>query len=413
MRKKISSVLQGQLEENFGRKIMTSKDCQELSESIFLEVGEKIHPNTLRRFFGLVKAAHLPSKFTLEVFARYCGYQNLQELPEDVAESNDVNVSAADLLHLLTDLFATNASSSDDSFLQQTSLIVRFLSSHPSLANKFHKEIAKTVNGQKYYFEQFIQFDRLNSSFGDGLNYYLKEKKTKEAQIFGHSLLAFRYWLTMDNEMFKRHYKDLTRYEPDHTIHPFVSGRYFATCLFHYHIKERKATEILEKAQEFYKNVRPPADKYADFPCFELTFSEGLALTGYHAEALTYLDEVGPLESDDEIICNDLVQQINLIRAYCLSHVGAKKEAQQLLETTPPSNYYFISRKYKTLLYLLTTRNISKNYNSKIDQQIEHLIEKRVISGSKNFMIAGVLCLLGNCLNLASDIPSLFTCMCG
>ncbi len=81
-----------------------------------------------------------------------------------------------------------------------------FLQRHPELIDKFQRNIAKIKNGQDFYFEQFINIDGLNSYYGMGLRYYLNEKKTAEAQIFGHSILCAKNWLLENPHGVRKHY---------------------------------------------------------------------------------------------------------------------------------------------------------------------------------------------------------------
>ena len=75
-----------EIQRFYGRQILSSRDCIILSEEIFYKTGEKLNPNTLRRFFGLVKADYPPSRATLDILAKYCGFNNFEQVHDQNIE---------------------------------------------------------------------------------------------------------------------------------------------------------------------------------------------------------------------------------------------------------------------------------------------------------------------------------------
>src|SRR3954470_20049440 len=73
-------VLMEEIEETFGKRVSTSRDCIQLSEDIYFKTSYTINPNTLRRCFGLVKADYPPSSGTLNILSRYCGFDSVEDL---------------------------------------------------------------------------------------------------------------------------------------------------------------------------------------------------------------------------------------------------------------------------------------------------------------------------------------------
>src|SRR5438270_7415853 len=74
------SKLKHEVEETFGRRIISSRDCIQLSEDIYFKAGDLINPNTLRRLYGLVKAEYPASTSTLSLLAKYCGFNSLDDI---------------------------------------------------------------------------------------------------------------------------------------------------------------------------------------------------------------------------------------------------------------------------------------------------------------------------------------------
>jgi hypothetical protein len=59
-------------------------------------------------------------------------------------------------------------------------LSIQFISAAaPGAFDRFQRAIAKTRNGQEFYFEQFVNLDELNSFYGDGLRYYFMKNKLR------------------------------------------------------------------------------------------------------------------------------------------------------------------------------------------------------------------------------------------
>ena len=73
-------ILKEEVEYAIGRKIMTSKDCIDLTEVIYAKTGFRINSNTLRRFFGLVKTQYPASLSTLNILAVYTGASSFEDL---------------------------------------------------------------------------------------------------------------------------------------------------------------------------------------------------------------------------------------------------------------------------------------------------------------------------------------------
>jgi hypothetical protein len=93
MRVAVESAIKEEIVNIFGRRIVSSRDCIQLSDEIFQKTRLQLNPNTLRRFFGLVKAAYPPSHSTLTILSKYCGFQSVEEVTinrnDDYEEEED------------------------------------------------------------------------------------------------------------------------------------------------------------------------------------------------------------------------------------------------------------------------------------------------------------------------------------
>jgi tetratricopeptide (TPR) repeat protein len=373
------TLLQEEVEKVFGRKILIASDCDSLSKDIYQQTQLKLSLNTLRRFFNLMKSKYQVSLFTLDLLSMYCGFSSftdfLNKKEEIVVNNSDQDKG---LLNFLTLLFndADIKCINDVTYISLIHTVINYLDNMPNVIDEFQRKIAKTLNGQTFYFEHAVNIDKLNSFYGVGLSYYLHEKTTVEAQIFGHSLLCFRYWLTMNDEGIKKHYNEVLRYNINEASPPSVAGRYFAAQLYYAEAFEKNLDQIFIEAREFYACIKPSKIIYQDFPSFEYILSEALILTNQYEEALFYISEAIKKRNNKVAPHVDLklFESIYLYQAIALANSGKKEKAQDILDTIITRNFYSLSRNFNRILFFSLKQTFKKS--KFIRQQLEYLIEQ-------------------------------------
>lgn len=105
MRYQVESLIKNEIEHVFGRSIVSSGDCIQLSYDVFQKTSCQLNPNTLRRFFGLVKANYPPSYSTLTILSRYCGFHSIDEVAILHKEETRQNPDSGNVLHYMVSLF--------------------------------------------------------------------------------------------------------------------------------------------------------------------------------------------------------------------------------------------------------------------------------------------------------------------
>lgn len=367
-------LLRQKVESTFGRKIFSAKECTELHHDVLKKTNAFISVHTLRRLFGLVKSDHTPSYTTLNVLANYCGYASIANLwSENEATPPEVN-GALNLLLYLVSLFKNTPlkTEGDVTYINMVRHTVYFLEREPQLAEPFQKEIAKTKNGQDYYFERFVNMDKLNGYYGNGLTHYLQAKTTPEAQIFGNASLALRYWLTGDDALFLQYANKVTGTALTEDVHPFVCGRYFGIKLLKAAFAREDSFATLNEAEAFYARQKP-AEHGHRFPGFELTLAMTLALTGEHEATLFYAKkglEKYRLKAFTK--GKQIRQSLLLFKAVALTGAGRTTEALKTYAKIDPTEFYFLAKKFLSILYLQTGAELKKTKNA--DQQLQHLL---------------------------------------
>jgi len=353
------AILKAEIEFSIGRRILTTKDCSDLSEAIFKKTECRISTSTLKRVFGLVKSQYEPSITTLDMLAAYCGAQCFDALVAYKRRTQEL--PANDMLMLLKYLTAIYQQVhiphvNDGTFINLTRKTIEFLNNHTSLALLFQKAVANTVNGKRFYFEFFVNVDKLNLFYGQGLLHYLEENKMKDAQIFGHALLCFKHWLMMEPEKLASHHKKLVEYTTLANIPVATCAHYFAGRLFYAADYGLGASVILMEANDYYKSIKNTTEPVAALHYFEFVFAQALMLTGNYYEAQIYITAglqrgAGHHQPDAH---NNLFKALTLYHAIVALNTGDSKKAAEVFDRVNPAEFYFIYKQFHTILYLQT-----------------------------------------------------------
>lgn len=348
-------VLRNLVETTLGKKIASNRDCIELQQDIYRKTSVRLSNNTLRRFAGLITSSHKPSSGTLNSLSLYCGFSSFDEIASLKAQRKKSMDSV--LLGFMTSLFKKTITKDEDdsTFINVVQHTIDFLNRHPLLAEPLQTAIAKTSNGQRYYFETFINTDNLGGYFGNGLPHYLAEKQTLEAQIFGNALLAQRNWLTKNDNAFSDFAGRLAQFNLQREVHPFVAGRYFGIAVLSVLESPAEKDATMQKAHKYYLELRPSNYRFSDFPCFELTYATALSLGGQWKEALFFLEQALSKCSVNKPAATfaEDVQSLRLFKALALSRLARKKESENVLAAVKLDGSAFLSKKFHRIIYIL------------------------------------------------------------
>ena len=374
--------LKSEIQATFGKNIKTSRDCLLLSNDIFNKISFEIHSNTLRRFFGLIKSAHFQSLTTLDILSKYCGFSSFDEFlklknKKYVTDNKDLYPDS--ILNYLVSLFRETyiEESEDKTFRSVVKQTIIFLQRHPEITDRFQRAISKTKNGQDFYFEQFINLDGLNSFYGEGLRYYLIDKQTTEAQIFGHSLLCLKNWLTENNSELQLHYEKVIKLKFNKELHPFLSGRFFATQILYANIANQPTGKILTEAKQVHSAIKNMKlkDKYRFFPCFEYVICPVLLFTGHAEEALYYVNyRLNNYRHPTTAIEKGFYCSMDLYCALTFLKTGDKQSARRLHNLIIPSDFYFLSKKLDSIIYHILDQQLNKK--TQADDYVADLIRE-------------------------------------
>lgn len=368
MKNELLPALRKELENSFGRKILSSRDCLQMVDDIYQKTGYTINANTLRRFFGLVKTAYSASPSTLMILSKYCGFNSTDELENiSTSERTDNSINTEEVLHYLVSLFKNlpvreNCNPIIEPLVAQT---IVFLERNPSLIDRFQREIATTSAGQYYYYERSVNMDKLNDYYGDGLRYYLRAKNTNEAMIFAYSLQVFRYWLTNNIELIEKNMAILIAVPISINYPSHILGRYIAAKLFYTNFKGEIPDKVLAEATKYYTALSSRSE-LIDHD-FDLIVGEALVLTNHPVEGGEYIRRG---KSKLSVSKNNLHNENPFIAWERI--ISTKKSTLKTITTQlKPSRSYHsftspLSKKYFTLLNLAWDSRTKKNNISQL-----------------------------------------------
>ena len=375
MKQSLLSSLKKELEHSFGRKIVSSRDCIQMVEDIYRKTGETVNANTLRRFFGLVKADYPASSSTLTILSRYCGFNSLDEIEQlSLKSHSDDDVNKEEVLRYMVSLFKNTQVSGDEdrTFYPIVEQTIVFLERNPSLIDKFQREIAKTTTGQYYYYEKLPNVDRLDGYFGDGLRHYLRAKNTEEGKVFAHSMQVFRYWLVKNNELLSHHMSEIPQPDITPNFPAHILGRLIAAKLYYANVKEKSIGAILADAKRHHGAIMASReDSPFSFPDFELIICEALLLTGNYEEGAEYIWHAKNFLA---VSGQDKNTLFNLWEDFA----KFRKDPNYRKKKNDGDNqelHYAFSKKYTTLVKLLSGIN-AKNIKLPDSQQLSDLIKE-------------------------------------
>ncbi len=384
MKIQIEPFIKREIENVFGRRIVSSRDCIQLSDEIFSRTKLQLNPNTLRRFFGLVKADYPPSYSTLTILSKYCGFQSIDEIKPIKKEENWQDENQDSILNFLVTLFReVHVKVAEDyTFLSLVANTINLLNRNPGLTDKFQAQIAKTKNGQEFYFEKFVNIDKLNGYYGNGLRYYYSENFSPRAQVFTHSLSVYRYWLTGNREMLEKHFNILLMENLD-AVPSFIRGRYYAAIIYQANINSTGAEKVILDAYNYYSSISKN-ESVSSFPRFELYLAEALIFTGYYEEGLYFIEQARKSCTEKEDYTQwKFFQNFLLLKCIALCKTKKYAAAEALFSKINPMNFYFLRKSFSNTLYLLIIEQLKKQC-PKHPEQFDNLIKESGFCRLKN-----------------------------
>lgn len=352
---KLPFALKTEIEQTYGKHIYTSRDCLLLSREIFKKTKAQVNSNTLRRLFGLVKTTHNPSDATLNILAKFCGYQSWEEVPENYPDGEEEFIPRQYIINfiagILKELSPSNRSDPTQSTLYKH--LILFLSKNPSIARAFQMHLLNMEETNISYFEHFIYLDKINDFYGDGLRKYAVKNSTDEVDLFSYNLLVFRYWLTMETESLNNTYAKISTEKRNNCSDIVLKSLVYAAKLYHAHANNLCAEKAIQEIKRFYLSSSAHVEGNQQLFSFKQNLAQALIFTGHYDEGLYYLELA--LDNYTELNCSentDAYQLLSLLKVVSLYQMKQLKAAEKLFEHIQPSQFGFLSKQFCTIIYM-------------------------------------------------------------
>lgn len=347
-----------EVERKFGRRILISSDCTTLANEIYRKTNNQLSFNTVRRCFNIMKSDYQPSLHTLDSLAIYCGftsfgsYVSVNKHPK----TKRSEIQPDHLVKFIILLFKEIEfqAPSDITYLEFVKLTIGYLEADKKLITELQKHLSKTYNGQVLYYEYFINIDKLNSFYGDGLKLYLSEKKAVDGQVFGLSLLCFRSWLNNDQKELEEFYFKIVAISLNKSADAIIWARYFTALLFYYEKNGYSKDQIIEQSRKYFINSNIQNLPIGFQTSFEIILAEALLLTGEVDEALYYINIAQQKQIVDvpDYINLHITEVIKLFSAWCMMEKDMYYKAREILKTISTENFFLFSKQYFNILFL-------------------------------------------------------------
>lgn len=263
-----------------GFPIRTKLDCKKVSELIEQAGLPGVSESTIYRLFLLKQYTNQPYLHTLNIFAKFCGFNDWADFEDVQAETEDfVNgfgkfqTKSNQFKSLITICIHTDELKPLEKYTEQFENTTA-----PHFKEKFAEEVFQAVltnKNNETFFKSFYHFSVIREYFFEiladptfsipgyeaGIKYYLKdlnhETSTKDLQdlVFGNCLLFRHYYVSKQLEKAKEigHFLfaelNLT---PDHlvAIHVFPVARYLACRLLYLELQQH-----IQKAHDFFDSI--------------------------------------------------------------------------------------------------------------------------------------------------------------
>jgi len=379
----------------YGKMLNKSVDCDKIAKVVSNKTKSYINGITFKRIYGFTKYPYNPSAQTLDLLSKYVGFENWIEYLSIKNQKSTISEQEISLYKSIYNFDNINDVQNHEGGIQSISrqIIKRIISAPDSF-----KIVTDSLVGNKwaqiFIFEHFPIYDCLISFYHYAYIQYLENKKSKEAQLFGNSILFLNAFWKFDHVEALKRIKKINETGISHEVHPFVIGRYFASNLYYnYFFTSNNTNHFVERIIEFENQIKIEPNHFKNFPAFHYIVSEALLHCNYFKETIGIVDiALKKYQFKKEFAKKGYYRQMLMFKADALIELGDKRKAQLIMKKVNPDNFYFISKKYYTTLYHLLQFKINPNQISK-DVSKRYIIEMQNSFLNKKYQsIIGEVC---------------------
>lgn len=252
--------------KKFGKNVKTATDCDALAVLISEHCAANISSQTLRRFFRLIKSSSAPSQYTLNLLAKFCGYDDFADFCRSYRGTE------------LEEFFA-NTHKSDESYWEKSEELCRKISDSPELLVRTHHRLMGYPMARKYFIENHPLRDLICTVYSEYFSAYLKYNTSAEAKIFAYGFLFKSAFFHQNYELMDLYFKKVKETQLSPAVHVIPAGLKYGIQLLY---ADATGNEYLFR--KFYNEMKNVREDYIEASqksvcSFEYTVLECLVFT--------------------------------------------------------------------------------------------------------------------------------------
>jgi hypothetical protein len=353
--KKHLTQLRNRVLEQLDFKLLRSVDCDRLAKIVSEQTNTYINGISFKRLYGFTKYPFNPAIQTLDILSQFVGYSSWYEFGLSLNDNQPISNSELDILLSFYDFDLINNIEFHDGGIQSMSrkIALRFREDVSTFKRAIPLIVEKEY-AQIFFIEHFPDYDNLCSYYYLLYKEYLKLSKSDSAQLFGHSMLFLKsFWALIELDC-KNHILEINRIKIDKSFHPYLIGRYFAcNLLFEFYYGDKNKVEQIYKAYLQLRSQLPKQGKhFLDFPASEYIVSEALLQIRAYEKCIQLVElafKEFPLRM--EFVRKGYYRQMQLFWLISKKKKDSNIQINSMLQKINPANFYFISKKYFSVIY--------------------------------------------------------------
>lgn len=333
-----------------------SVDCDKLAFIVSEQTNTYVNGISFKRLYGFTKYPFNPAIQILDILSQYIGFSNWYTFEMSLITSQPISNGELDILLSFYDFDFINHIEYHDGGIQPMSrkIALRFREDIASFKRAIPL-IVKKKYAQIFFIEHFPDTDNLCNYYHLLYEAFFKENVSDSTQLFGNAMLFLKSFWQMNQGDCEKYILGINSIKIDETLHPYLIGRYFAcNILYDSHFGGgKKLNEIYDRYLAMRDSLPKSGKHFMDFPASEYIVSEALLQVHQYEKCMEIVEFAFtefPLKM--EFVRKGYYRQMQLF--WLISNKKSEPDFDILidLKKIQPENFYFISQKYFTVLYL-------------------------------------------------------------
>jgi len=372
--------LKREVEFLFGRKIISTKDCEQLQQEIKdFSLTASLGLNTIRRCFNIIKTETALSQYTLDVFSNYCGYENYNHFLSTPSKSK--NYQEPLNLSLIETLYRESVDDVDSSIFTKLHLeIFEAILTNPKVFQSVFPKLVHYPVFQEYVLSFHPLIDKLNQEwYMRAIRVFTKRSNIIHLKVFGLAMDFLRLFLNSELEKCKPLVDEMTKLEDQLLVeYPLVvwpQARLFSSAYIYYNYIGNKslANNYKQKIKHNSftshsagkKTLQQVQENSYDFL---MCVCDYLSLAGDYEFVGQLLEDFGASFKNGHSPTSRLYKPykviVEILKAEYFFYSGYKQEAKEIMKQVELSNLTFEFKNFYTLRYLLLQMESSKDQSA-------------------------------------------------